>query len=71
MVLAYEAYVIHYASFSLLVAFLSRLDCGSFYSLSKQGPEKEHVKGGINKARRLLHDNYCQIIPQFCFLAEF
>lgn len=64
MVLAYEAYVIHYASFSQLcnLAFLSRWDCSSFSSSRKQDPEKEHAL-----MKQGLHDDFCQIIAQFCF----
>lgn len=57
MVLAYEAYVIHYASFSQCnLALLSRWDCSSCSSSRKQDPEKEHETEFLRK--QYLHDGF-------------
>lgn len=51
MVLAYEAYVIHYASFSPLITSLFSVGgTAAAFIAMKAVPEKEHVQPGSNKA---------------------
>lgn len=65
MVLAYEAYVIHYASFSRLVTFSQSVGLLQLFFLLKAVYRKIIVKSGFNETKSCM-TAFAKFTPQFC-----